>query len=262
MNKSGLKGAYNFRDAGGYIGKDGRKVKHHLIYRSDELSKLIEDDVEKINQLGIKTIIDFRSTDERQNNEDDAALTSEIVYLTPVADIAAFASKEDAEFDLKSMKLTADLAKSMMIKQNVAFVEMEQCRKVFKEMLDIMTDEAAIPTLQHCRGGKDRTGYGIALILGILGVSDADIMHDYMLTNEYKKEKNEKSLADMLDKTGDEDLVLAMRYMKEATPEFLQTALDIINTKYGSIKTYVQTELGVTIEQIKKLEDLYLEKGD
>lgn len=260
MNKSGLEGAYNFREVAGYAGKDGRKVKHNLIYRSDELSKLTADDVNKINKLGIKTIIDFRNEEERVNNEDNANLTSEVVYLTPVADIAAFASKEDSEFDLKTSKLTSKVVSTMMIEQNKAFVEMEECKKVFKEMLDIMTDENRIPTVQHCRGGKDRTGYGIALILGILGVSDADIMTDYLLTNEYKKEKNEKSLAAIMAETNDADLVLAMRYFKEAKPEFLATALDLIHEKYGSIKEYTQTQLGVTDEQVARLEELYLEK--
>ena len=34
----------------------------------------------------------------------------------------------------------------------------------------------------HCAAGKDRTGTLVALIQGLLGVSDDDIMADYMLT--------------------------------------------------------------------------------
>ena len=79
-----------------------------------------------------------------------------------------------------------------MIRQNEEFVENKQCQDVYREVLEIhLAEEGAI--VQHCRGGKDRTGYGVALIQLLLGVSEADVMHDYLLTNVYKKEKNEKA---------------------------------------------------------------------
>ena len=38
--------------------------------------------------------------------------------------------------------------------------------------------------LLHCSAGKDRTGFGAALILAALGVDEKTIMQDYLLTNE------------------------------------------------------------------------------
>ena len=35
----------------------------------------------------------------------------------------------------------------------------------------------------HCAAGKDRTGLVAALLLAALGVSEADILDDYELTN-------------------------------------------------------------------------------
>ena len=59
-----LTGASNFRDLGGYETEDGMKLKQGLIYRSDNLSHLSEEDIKKINQIGIKTVCDFRSDTE------------------------------------------------------------------------------------------------------------------------------------------------------------------------------------------------------
>ena len=44
-------------------------------------------------------------------------------YLTPIADIAALASSEHDEESALSPKMTAALAKELMIRQNEEFVE-------------------------------------------------------------------------------------------------------------------------------------------
>ena len=38
------------------------------------------------------------------------------------------------------------------------------------------------PTVLHCAAGKDRTGVVTALVLGLLGVEDEQIVADYMVT--------------------------------------------------------------------------------
>ena len=178
-----LSGAYNFRDFGGYRNKEGKRLIRGRLYRSDELSKITAADQEKLVQLGISKIIDYRNKKERLNNEDRPIGNAEILYLTPIADIAALASSEhDEESALSPQKMTAALAKELMIRQNEEFVENKQCQDVYREVLEIhLAEEGAI--VQHCRGGKDRTGYGVALIQLLLGVSEADVMHDYLLTN-------------------------------------------------------------------------------
>ncbi|MEE9380086.1 MAG: tyrosine-protein phosphatase, partial [Hyphomonadaceae bacterium] len=55
----GLNGQPNFRDIGGYETRDGRKIKSGLVYRSGELPKLTDEDVETLRELGIKTVINF-----------------------------------------------------------------------------------------------------------------------------------------------------------------------------------------------------------
>lgn len=92
-----LSGAYNFRDFGGYRNKEGKRLIRGRLYRSDELSKITAADQEKLVQLGISKIIDYRNKKERLNNEDRPIGNAEILYLTPIADIAALASSEHDE---------------------------------------------------------------------------------------------------------------------------------------------------------------------
>lgn len=258
-----LEGAWNFRDIGGYSTIDGFRVKKHKLYRSDELSKLTPNDVQKLVDLGLKTIVDFRGERERENNEDVFIPGVRVVYLDPKADVAAMASSEmgDLHAHKRHDQLTAKMAKSFMIEQNKEFVKNENSKQAYRALIDLVLDDENCPLVQHCRGGKDRTGFGVALILFLLGVSKEDILEDYMLTNVYKKEKNEKSLQEIYEKTKNEDLVLAMRYMKEATLEFINAALDLIEQEYGSVEHYCRKELNVTDQEIDQLKKNYLERG-
>src|SRR3981081_2625064 len=60
-----LAGASNFRDLGGYPGKDGRIVRWRQIFRSNHLGHLTEDDIEVLRSLGVKSAFDFRGAEER-----------------------------------------------------------------------------------------------------------------------------------------------------------------------------------------------------
>ena len=60
-----LVGASNFRDLGGYPGKDGRAVRWRQIFRSNPLGHLSEADIEVLRGLGLKNAFDFRGTEER-----------------------------------------------------------------------------------------------------------------------------------------------------------------------------------------------------
>lgn len=256
-----LEGTFNFRDIGGYETIDGKHVVYGKLFRSDDLHECTQADIEKIKKLKIKTIIDYRNEHEREKRADVSIDGVTTHYLDPKADTAALASSSFTGDEKKAMKtLTAEKARTMMIEQNRQFVLSSTSKQAYRAMFDICLDEDSIAIDQHCRGGKDRTGFGVALILLLLGVSRIDVMSDYMLTNYYKHDKNERSLKKMMEETNNEDLVQAMRYMKEAQEEFILTALNLIDEMYGDAISFMKKELAITNEEIAKMKDLYLEK--
>lgn len=261
MNQIQLENAYNFRDIGGYETSDGLVVKKGYLFRSDELSKLSESDIKKIEELNIRTIIDYRSERERVNNEDKPIPGAKIIYLDPKADVAALASSDNKHLlEQRSGNITAAQAYEMMSSQNREFVLAPSAKESYSKMLHLLLDINNCGVVQHCRGGKDRTGYGIALILLLLGVDQKTVVEDYMLTNVCKHEKNTRSLAEVYEKTHNDDLVLALRYLKEAREEFLLGALNIINQSFGGIENYVINELDFSKEDIQQLRKNYLEE--
>lgn len=264
MRQIKLQGAYNFRDFGGYKTLDNKRVKTGLLYRSDELSKLTDEDIRVLESLPLKTIIDYRSDFERQDNEDKKISGCKVVYLDPKADVAAMASDELKQMRMSKEKtlITAKQAYTLMSNQNIEFVRADTSKQAYKEMLEILLDVNNCPCVQHCRGGKDRTGYGVALILLLLGVDLDTVIDDYLLTNVCKQEKNEKSLKEAYEKTHNEDFVEALSYLKKANVEFIMRAINLINDEYGGIYNYVINELDFDAEKIEKLKKIYLEENN
>lgn len=256
-----LEGAHNFRDIGGLVTKDGRRVKKGMLYRSDDLHDLTEADVQLLHSLGLKSVIDYRNEHE-WNDRPDAAIPGVTVYhMDPKADAAAMASSDEVpKLDPSHReKVTAAGLKALMTEQNRQFVLAEDSKQVYRTMLEMILQDENLPLDQHCRGGKDRTGYGAALILLLLGVDRETVVQDYLLTNVCKKEKNEKSLQKMWEKTHDADLIQAMRYAKEANESFLLAALDLIDTQFGGIEQYAENELQLSPDYTHALREKFLE---
>ena len=56
-----LEGSVNFRDLGGYVTRDGSRVKWGQVFRSDSLARLTAEDKSFLKQMGIKVVCDFRT---------------------------------------------------------------------------------------------------------------------------------------------------------------------------------------------------------
>lgn len=249
-----LDSTYNFRDMGAYLNKDNRMVKTHLLFRADSLSKLTEADVSKLQMLNITTIVDYRSDQERLNNEDVEIPGTKVIVLDPIANIAMFAGSGKGDFDLSLF--TQENAAQFLTEQNIEFVESDRGREVYKNLiLEALHSEGGF--VNHCSAGKDRTGYGSALILLLLGVSEEDVLEDYMLTNENLKNKPKD--VSSLDAPSPE-LERAMKYFEGVEVSYIKPALDLINTKYNGIEQYVINQLGISKEEIELFRDKYLEE--
>lgn len=244
----------NFRDFGGYVGHEGKTVKKNVLYRADSLSKLTEDDVNKLESLNIRDIIDYRSDEERYNNEDVEIPNAQVHLLDPIATIAQFAGSGTGSDEFSIENITQETLINLLGEENRKFVESDRGQEVYKEMLNlVLNTEGAI--VQHCTAGKDRTGYGSALVLLLLGVSKEDVIYDYLLTNESVKIKPmEINPMDI----EDEALIEAMSVLQGVRMEFIEPAFKALE-KYDSVEHYVIEELGFTQEDIDSLRDKYLE---
>lgn len=249
-----LKGATNFRDLGGYKTKDGRTVKWGYLYRSDALADLTNEDIQYISNSGIKTVVDFR-TDSEVNQKPDPVTPGINNVRLPLGD-----SSGDMSAFYEILK-TGDLSPlgepgEILIETNKTFVE----DPAFREFVQKAMDENNLDLLLHCTSGKDRTGFGSALLLLILGVPEKTVMEDYLLSNEYLKIANEQTiqaLKPVFKTEKDEEI---FRALMEVRKEYLQASFDEIKKEYGSFDQYFEKFLGVDKKEQKEFQKMLLEK--
>ena len=241
-----LEGAVNFRDLGGYAVDGGRRTRWGRLFRSDSLADLTEADFRLLNALGLDTLIDFRLPLERQRKPNrlppGAGLrTVEIGFLP------------EGALDMLRQILMGTL--------DAAGVERETLRhyrhfpaahiREYSEMFDHIEAAAGRPVLIHCTSGKDRTGFGAAMILLALGATPAVVLEDYVLTNQYRR-----NLGFMLSRTTAPDVI---DMLTSAQPKYLEAALTAIDEGYGSAAAYLERALGLSPARRARLREALTE---
>jgi len=236
-----LRGSTNFRDLGGYVGHDGRPVRWRRLFRSDHLGELTRDDVQALSDLGLARVCDFRGARER----------AMVPCVMPGVTVHALSIEPTVVQGMQSL-----LATGKALTPQATVELMEQTYRDF--VLDNSPRFAALfdhllhddtPLVFHCTAGKDRTGFAAALILSALGVPRTVVMQDYLLTNaHYRQPKSAVGFApqDVLD------------VLWKVQPRFLEAALQVVESDYGSLEVYLADAIGLGSSQRKRLEQLYL----
>lgn len=237
-----LTGASNFRDLGGYVGQEGRPVKWRKIFRSDHLANLSADDLQQIQSIGIKRSFDFRGVQESQAQAYDwPDIQRHSLSIEPTV-----VQRLQAQH-LTGKPLTAADALDAMQTTYRDFVRVDSGR--FAQLFEHLLDQPE-PLLFHCTAGKDRTGLAAALVLYALGVSEADIWRDYLLTNQLYKRNSIGATSLAPD---------VLKIVWEVQESFLQASLEEIHARYGSVQNYLNQELNLTPAALLRLQSLYLD---
>ena len=195
-------GAPNARDLGGLPGHDGRAVRWGLLVRSGELDMLTPAARDFLfglggDRMGIGTVVDFRCaalrldfaaggdlevggiSSERTRapgRMPDGVLWQGDTGIPEMADLRDVI-RRDTDFD----SVVRDVTQWY---RNLVRDHRERYLEFFGALL-----AADGPVLFHCSTGKDRTGVAAALLLMALGVSDADIVANYMLSKDLVYER-------------------------------------------------------------------------
>jgi protein-tyrosine phosphatase len=164
----------NLRDAGGYATQDGHQVRTGLLYRSEQLGRITDADMLKLEKLGLKKIYDLRTADERAEQPDRVPTGAQDVVVDVLADEKGAAPAElmhllsdpqDANAKLGGGKIVA-----MFIDAYKEFVSLPIALAGFGWMFTELADTDNLPALYHCTTGKDRTGWVSAALLTLCGV--------------------------------------------------------------------------------------------
>ena len=239
-----FEGCFNFRDIGGYLNQDGRRVKKGLYFRAGRQDRMTNKDLAQLSDLNISTQIDLRKKEEvldqgRGPLEDMGAKYINIPVIP----------EGGSE---KLNKLVGDTGISG--KRYLGYLEFGPTS--WLRLFGILADEENLPVLLHCTAGKDRTGVSTAFLLSVLGVSRDIIEADYLLTN-----LDTERQADFIESTvgypegyNREKMISIAGVPKDAMKDFL----DGVESKWGSVIEYLE-KIGVTQEQMDQVRLNFLE---
>ena len=248
-------GVHHFRDIGGYRTIDGRRVKWNTFYRSDKLSDLTEEDIEYFKALGIKTILDLRSKGEVLSSPDPYIEGLKYINISGMSEL----DNNNGNFDMISIFNQNylehfDGKKFLMNGYRSAVFN----NLAYKELIDCMENEERMPILLHCTAGKDRTGFASALILLILGVPEETVIKDYLLSNEYRKSKNEEIVKSIKKLSNNPKHFELLNMMLEVRREYIEASFKEIRDKYENIDKYLEVEYGLSKTKRRELKKRYL----
>ncbi|MGG7176712.1 tyrosine-protein phosphatase [Clostridium paraputrificum] len=250
-----FKGVHHFRDIGGYKSEDGRRVKWNTFFRADKLSSLTVKDIEYFKALGIRTILDLRSPTEVKSMPDPKIDGIDYINISGMPEL----DETKDNFDMMSifkLKSSSDFDATEFLMKG--YKTMVFNNPAYKELVDCIENEERVPIVFHCSAGKDRTGFGAALILSILGVSEETIMEDYLLTNIYRKPINDKTIEAVKDKISNPKHLEVLKVMLEVKKELLEASFKSIRGKYGNMDTYLEKEYGLTKKKRKEIKNRFL----
>jgi protein-tyrosine phosphatase len=241
-----LQGASNLRDLGGWPAAGGRRVRRGLLYRAPALVGLTAADQAIIASLGLRTICDLRGVREREVNPVSLGDVRNVhlpIEPSVGAGLRDIVRTGQATGHVSASDMLALLREAY---EAYALVSAGQYRRLFDHILA----PGALPLLLHCSAGKDRTGFGSALILTALGVAWEDVLADYLATNDQWR----REIAARLDlPAAVADVLLS------AHAELLTAAFAAAEGAHGSMDAYLRDAVGLDAAARDRLAELLLE---
>ncbi len=243
-----LDGAVNVRDIGGYHSTIGLAVLRGRLFRGDALNRLSAADAERLDRLGLRTVIDFRTpgevllagADRLPGGIEFASLPVSGGDLGPIYELIASGDHEQQRKELGGGR-----AAGFMVELNRGFVADPRQREAFGAALRLVCSPGRLPLLYHCSGGKDRSGWMTAVLLTILGVPREAVRRDYLLSNDFHRTGYAKLRFDLV-KTGiveDPDL---LRPIMELSPTYLAAAFEEADRRFGSFTRFLTRGLEIS----------------
>ena len=251
-----LEGGHNFRELGGYEADEGKHVKWGQIWRGIPTAKLTsEADRKLLDSLGLRLILDLRSTEEAQKAPDhvpDGARLVQICGLCAEDGHEIAFGPGDIERLMQNTPEGDDIPRAM-------YRRMLTGNKAFKELFRAL-EAGETPVLFHCSAGKDRTGVAAMLILLALGASDETVCADFEQTNVCRKAEIDAVLQEhAAEIAADPERKRHYYGLEGVQPELAPFVLGLIREQFGSAENYLETEYGLTPARLMRLRRMYLE---
>lgn len=237
-----LETTYNTRDLGGYKATDGKITRHGVFLRSDDTDNLTLKDIEKLKAYGVTTVLDLREEPYYLEHPDKLSSIPGINYQN--IDIVKIYNAHSTDKETRSDESSAR-----------KFLRYTGEGNWVKTAFDIIANTEGC-TLFHCFAGKDRTGLVAMLLLGLVGVSDEDIMQNYSVSYDFIKDN--PKIKEIIEKDIENFGEAAIGKYHATPPSKIKHGIDYISENYGTTENYLLA-CGVLRENLDKIKNKFVE---
>ncbi len=247
-----FEGIDNFRDFGDYAA-GARRLKAGLLYRSGHPARATDADLARLADLGLAVIVDLRRAQEREREREPARRWPGFAAQVIDNDLPQEGLQEWEQFVASSDPTPGSVRDYMLGYYGKAPFE-PRYRDLYGRYFRALAEtEGAV--LVHCAGGKDRTGILCALTHHVAGVGEADVVADYLLTNDMARFAARLPMVSQLTlerfgKTVSDETLLAVMGVEA---EYLQVAFAAMRARHGSVDGYLDEALGLDEAQREQI---------
>jgi protein-tyrosine phosphatase len=247
-----LQQASNFRHVGGYVTKDGHRVRWGKAFRSGAMPLLTEADYALVEQLAVGSVVDLRSLDEREVAPDQLDDRTGALFIA-------------SDYSMKPLMAKMGQGNGENVYRGMEKMLAPQFRSLFKRLI---ADEGAV--VYHCSAGQDRTGMATALLYDTLGVDRETILKVYHLSTLLRRTEWEMPKIDP--KAYPNNPIVQYYFAKaqtgriQAEPLYTPTGAShlaqfftYIDQEYGGSEQYLRKQLGFTDQNVLQLRAVMLE---
>lgn len=226
-------GTMNFRDAGGYPVVGGGVIGWRRLFRSDGLHRLGPTAANVIGMIGVRTILDLRTSYEAD------------IAPSPLDHLA-----RQGALTMHVSLIGEDLAGLPAELGDVYSYIIDKRGAEIGAAIRALASPGALPGLVHCTAGKDRTGIVVALTLAAVGVPDHIVAADYALSSLYLDPRHTPTIGHVRESSGLGDRLTVA--LLASPPELMLGTLARARQQGGSIAGYL-ADNGVSAADLRAL---------
>ena len=217
----------NVRDLGGLPAGD-RTIRRAVLVRASALGSMSETGRATLRAHGIRTVIDIRSADEIAERP------------SPFADGMEYRHVHFLHGSTRGLRRAA--------KDGAMSAELRMLAEPTSGLADVLAAlaDAQPGIVLHCVAGRDRTGFVVAVLLAALGVSNGDIIADYVASDAELADEYERFIAEHPEYEADIREAVVHRVHS------METVLETLRADYGDASAYLRAA-GVPDAQIERL---------